>query len=765
MAFGAAAMLALAVIRTPDAAAREPAPREPAKAQLGPLAERTSAGEGRVILKIAQPTVRIGLSGNGRAVTLSSMGGLHIVDRETGQDAWKHLHRGVVRVVLEKGGDPADAAVFQVQVASLASREEAESLKARLESETGEAVRVIHHPDRGSWRVRVGQRATREEIALVEERLRELGYAEIWVVQEAAEGGRSWKMRLVDEDYNDLLTSSRGLLVLPAEQGGPVTVEEIPYRGAVEVLLTRGRELRAVNVINREEYLRGVVPKEMGPTVYPELEALEAQAIAARTYIQANLGQFDEDGFDICDTARCQVYGGIAAEHPLTDFAVQQTADIIATYQGRPINALYTSTCGGHTEDLKNVFREMEGPYLKAVPCYAEEETLAGMRRSLKGAWTGPPSVLPGGERIDVALAMLEVLGALTPEEATAEHMAGTPTADEAGRWTTKTLKALGKRPPGDFRAARDLADQAQLAAYLVEAFGWSDRLEQLLDPRDLPVFLEETALASAPERLRRALAYMVKEGILPRPRPAAAGGPEPVSRGHLARALHRMVLRYGAEGLVAAKYRGARAEELGMQSEGTLEFHPVAPRLHLIVRDGSDSMPVAQHPLQNGDNVEYHLSAGGAIDYLLLKANDRGASDDRYSAVHTWAQRVPREELEQKIKERASIGRLVDLVPGRRGASGRLIDLKVVGTAGRFTFKGFDIERLLGLRETLFLVDRQFDDEGRVETFIFTGKGWGHGVGMCQVGAYGMALRGRTHEEILRHYYTGIALQKAGSR
>src|SRR5262245_47157042 len=118
-AIGSAVLLVATAICTSDAAAREAA-----RSQLGPLAESTSAGEGRVILRIPQPTVRIGLSGSGRVVTLSSTGGLHIVDRETGQDAWKHLLRGVVRVVLERGGEPGGTAVFQVQVASLASREE-----------------------------------------------------------------------------------------------------------------------------------------------------------------------------------------------------------------------------------------------------------------------------------------------------------------------------------------------------------------------------------------------------------------------------------------------------------------------------------------------------------------------------------------------------------------------------------------------------------------------------------------------------------------
>ena len=718
------------------------------------------------MLGLKPPTARIGLGGDGRSLSLDSAGGFYIVDRDTGRDIWKHLHQGPVRIVRERGAAPEPAEVFRVQVASLASQQEAEALKARLESETGEAVQVTRNPDRNAWRVRVGQRASREEIRQVEDRLREIGFNEIWVVQEGAPGGAAPKLRLVDQDYNDMLTSSRALLVLPAAEGRPLKVGDQPYRGVLEILLTRSRELQAVNVLNVEDYLKGVVPKELGPTLYAELEALKAQAVAARTYLEANRGQFAEDGFDICDSARCQVYGGLSAEHPLSDFAVEQTAGLIATFEGKPINALYTATCGGHTEDLKNVFREMEGPYLRGVECYADEASLVSGRRTLAGAWTGPPVTLRTGERIDDAIAMLEVLGVMTADQSRADYLAGFPTASDVGAWMSRTLKAAGKKPPAGFEPARELHNVAELAEYLVEGFGWGERLKLLIDPRDLPAFLGEAPLASTPERARIALACLVKDEILPRPRPATGSmAADPVSRASLARALHRMILHYEATGLVPAKYRGSRAGAMAMQSEGTLTVYPLASRLHLILRTDGDSQPLSEYVLQEGDNVEYHLAGDGSIDLLAIKANQRSATDDRFTNVYVWEVRMSRQDLETRIRSRASIGRLVDLVPGRRGASGRLIDLAVFGSSGKFTFQGFNIERLLGLRETLFVVDRQYDADGRVGTFVFSGKGWGHGVGMCQVGAYGMALRGKSYEEILHHYYTGISLQKTGSR
>jgi stage II sporulation protein D len=64
-----------------------------------------------------------------------------------------------------------------------------------------------------------------------------------------------------------------------------------------------------------------------------------------------------------------------------------------------------------------------------------------------------------------------------------------------------------------------------------------------------------------------------------------------------------------------------------------------------------------------------------------------------------------------------------------------------------------------LGLRESLFVLHREPGPEGAVERFVITGRGWGHGVGLCQLGAAGMARAGASFDEILRHYYTGVAV------
>src|SRR5262245_32058248 len=140
------------------------------------------------------------------------------------------------------------------------------------------------------------------------------------------------------------------------------------YRGILEVFGNARNSFTVVNELPMEEYLLGVVPNELGPTTFGKLEALKAQAVAARTYIVRNMGQYRRDGFDICNTDACQVYFGAGTEDPLATQAVNETRGLIAAYNYAPIQAFIRFTCGGRTEDAANIFDERL-PYLKSVIC------------------------------------------------------------------------------------------------------------------------------------------------------------------------------------------------------------------------------------------------------------------------------------------------------------------------------------------------------------------------------------------------------------
>jgi len=154
-----------------------------------------------------------------------------------------------------------------------------------------------------------------------------------------------------------VLTSSDGLVTI----GGGV------YRGVAEVRINSGGTLAGINELPMERYLYGVVPRELPPTVYDELEAQKAQAIAARTYALRGMGKRSSDGYDLLPTTSDQVYGGYAAEHPLSTQAVDETAGLAATYNGQLIEALFFSTSGGFTANNEDVYSSDPVPYLRGV--------------------------------------------------------------------------------------------------------------------------------------------------------------------------------------------------------------------------------------------------------------------------------------------------------------------------------------------------------------------------------------------------------------
>ena len=143
------------------------------------------------------------------------------------------------------------------------------------------------------------------------------------------------------------------------------------FRGAME-FAPRGGIFTAINVIDIEEYLYGVVPAEMPPTFH--IEALKAQAIASRTFAvhSVTLGRHRQAGFDLCNTYCCQVYNGVNAEIEITTQAVRETSGLMMFYDDLPILASYFSSSGGNTDSSENVWVDALS-YLRGVPEIAPE--------------------------------------------------------------------------------------------------------------------------------------------------------------------------------------------------------------------------------------------------------------------------------------------------------------------------------------------------------------------------------------------------------
>jgi stage II sporulation protein D len=121
-----------------------------------------------------------------------------------------------------------------------------------------------------------------------------------------------------------------------------------------------------VNRLSMDDYLRGVVPLEIGNRTAAEFAAVQAQAVAARTYAYKHLN--DGRSFDMYATVQDQVYGGVDAEKPQADSAIMTTRDIVVLYAGQPISTPYSSTCGGSTAAVSEVwYNQPDEPYLRPV--------------------------------------------------------------------------------------------------------------------------------------------------------------------------------------------------------------------------------------------------------------------------------------------------------------------------------------------------------------------------------------------------------------
>ncbi len=171
--------------------------------------------------------------------------------------------------------------------------------------------------------------------------------------------------------------SNNGKNIFIADSASPVQVSSdsgivdlvsCQYRDNIEINIS-GSSITAINVIDKEHYLYGVINSEM-PASWP-LEAQKAQAVAARTYIEATGNKHDK--YDLCDNTNCQDYNGITKESELGRQAVDETAGIEIYYDNEPISALYFSSDGGATENSEDVWIS-EVPYLRGIVDEYEKE-------------------------------------------------------------------------------------------------------------------------------------------------------------------------------------------------------------------------------------------------------------------------------------------------------------------------------------------------------------------------------------------------------
>jgi stage II sporulation protein D len=166
------------------------------------------------------------------------------------------------------------------------------------------------------------------------------------------------------DERGSIRTVASSLSLRTTSHGFP-TFNGRRYRGDLQVLASDST-VHVVNLVALEAYLRGVVPRELGVRGPSERAALEAQAVAARSYAVTRLGNRTRS-YDLSATTTDQVYGGVAAENALADAAIVATEGLVIMYDGRVVSAPYHSTCGGSTAEPTELWRSRAEPFLQRV--------------------------------------------------------------------------------------------------------------------------------------------------------------------------------------------------------------------------------------------------------------------------------------------------------------------------------------------------------------------------------------------------------------
>ncbi|HET9228633.1 MAG TPA: SpoIID/LytB domain-containing protein [Thermoanaerobaculia bacterium] len=665
-------------------------------------------------------SIRVGLASDLETVTLPCCEEALAAAVETRQVPVS----STLRVEPAAGG--ARKGFFRLQIAALRDERQAQDLARRLAEETGQPGEATFDAGIDLYRVRVGHYATREEAERDLRRLGSIGVIGGFVVNDG--GGVSEPAIRLTQGGISSVQPGRWLTVTRAEGDG-IRVNGKRYRGRILIYLNDRGLLNLINDVPVEQYLRGVVPSEMGPELYNQLEALKAQAVAARTYTLRNLGEFAREGYDICATPRCQVYNGMGVEHPLSDRAISETAGQVVIYQGRLADTLYSSTCGGHTEDVHVVFPLKQEPYLQAVPCMEE----GAMR--LAGS-------LPPGQPFPQGLTeqiLPPAAGRPEPEilQARLEHLAllaGLPVPRES----------LGS------------TDRREVQRFVASAFDLVLDASVLVAPADVSYLLHDPPRGWSQEDLRRA-AYLIKSGLITGPLDQPLEKEE-TERMLLALAEMLQVVRREEVAFLGLKDSNLRVKPTAKDSQEAV--HPVSGRIPTFRRRGELMTSASSLALVPGDRLTLYWQA----DRLIAAAQEvdlDGVAFDRSSPYSSWTRFRTDSQLARNVDTRFPGIGFRDLEILDRGESGRVGKIRILGDNGQSVeVDGLPIRWTLDVPDTLFTAKR-LEPKNREAGWLFTGRGFGHGVGMCQVGSYGMAQRGHSYRDILTHYYTGAELGK----
>ncbi len=741
----------------------------------------------------AEPMIRIGLATSASSVSITTADNSLIAyspDEPTRLLATNRVS------VTARAYRPEVVDEFRFEIQDLPTQSEANEAAAAVRDQTGETALVSIDPATNKWRVWIGGTFDSvDEAAAFKAALAEKGIDDAIMVSEK-KTVISDDAKLLSQQVKNAGRSEVRSLIKPTSSAGPLPDTYLPnlrevivngpspeakysslkavsfasanervnpvrlngkaYRGRIEVFVNAKGSLTVVNVVPLEEYLLGVVPAELS---LPNLEAQKAQAIAARTYAVANIGGYGKQGFDMLPTVWSQVYKGVSIETAMGTRAVRETAGQIATYQGKPIMAYFTSTCGGRTENSENIFDHAE-PYLRGVECSLEGHkhfdpfTIKTLRQ---------PAKLRDEGNVELArqMALFAVNGfSLITGQMTDEWFEDEPTEGEISNWLNQLAGKFGKPYPN---VTRTTARPLELAKVLAGFLDSSASADVLLSESDINYHLSFDDAAEIPAAMRPQVAMLMRDGYFTLYPDLTLKPNKGFSRAKLVRLIGQIYAkRKWMPTLQTGVAKAASDGKLVLRSGKTERQIAVRPDVFLFREFGGSFYQVKEAALVGGENVRFQTDATGAVIYLEISPTDQPTVAENMSPFTNWSVTVPASAVQSRLSRYVrGIGTLYDINIKNVGYSRRPVELEIIGSNGTKTLKGGKIRSALRLREQLFVMNKRYAGS-QVASYTFVGRGWGHGVGMCQYGAYGMGKMGVKAQDIIKHYYTGVDVTTA---
>jgi stage II sporulation protein D len=757
-----------------------------------PTAATRANNEYELYRLASEPFIRIGLATNASSATITTNDSSLVA---VSPDEPSRLLASTRVTVSARAYRPPEIENYRIEFQNLPTQADAAALAKDIRDSTGETALASLDPATNLWKVWVGSvKETSVDAEELKAKLAEKDFDDAVIVtekktvaspdavalsQQLKTAGKSEVRSLikttgssqpnvsgpVDPNLREVIvnapSASYSSLKSVAfgsvnERANPVKLNGKAYRGKIEVFVNARGSLTVVNVVPIEDYLLGVVPAELG---LPQLEAQKAQAVAARTYAIANIGAYGKQGFDMVPTIWSQVYLGVSIETKMGTMAVQQTRGLVATYQGKPIMAYFTSTCGGRTEDGGNIFDQGE-PYLKGVEC-----SLEGHRHfePFLIKTTRQPAKLRDEANLELARQMSLFASNgffLSASQMTDDWFEDVPHENEVSNWLTQLAGRFGKPLTGVTRDSARPTELARLIAGFIYAPAYADTM---LTESDINYQLSFDDAGEIPKERRAEVALLLRDGYFTIHPDLTLKPNRPFSRAKLLRLITEIYQKkkWMPEMLSGTAKPTVDGKLILKNGKGERQV-TVRPDVFLFREFGNNMYPVREAALVGGEQVNYQLDAVGAVKYLEIKPTDTPTTAENMSPWVFWNKSASAGEVQSRLSRYVrGIGTLYDINVKKVGYSRRPIELEIIGSNGVKTLKGGKIRSALRLPEQLFVMNKRYSGS-TVTGYTFTGRGWGHGVGMCQYGAFGLAKMGVKFDEIIRHYYTGVDVTKA---